>query len=686
MQNGFGMQNQLFSGSSTLMGKYQPYQQMNSGFRNSSFPFANPQSQTNFFQGQPQTQTQYPYQGQQFFHQNGAQMNQNQRSASLPPQPKQKPHLFNRLLDSLAFECNKLLLKAKSEAPKANKPAQELSTEEAYRKVAQEEFSNREKAIELRESKLYPRSSSYEGLQIQVSLKDFRKDFVKRPTKQIPFTRDLQREQNLLKQASSSFRPSPSATSTGFIPGETSFHQSPNAKTDQQAQNSVEAKLSTSLLTTPTKLSKEGSSTIPCTPNTPKNNSDLSTAINSNPPEKHDAPKHKLQPTGISRQQVEKKLCTLDTHLDRPTLRKSQPAVKESQGSNAKNISMKKTGYLKNGRELKKRTLEVALKIIMRSENEQTKSEEELAIKDLKSDSVFLVSISILQAPQLESCTMSEFSKLIVEKAIEEFDNQLSKLRKAKVYIERLEKDSFLGKINAILRDCQKHIEEVQSSQKEGSSNHAEFKSVQFLRGEITLPISNYSQSLVSDWFDFSSTFSKVTCAIVEKKVLDFVDSNQSSSPGKGAHDHKLPGTECGEFIFADPNQGRCYSDPDIDKLLARQGVLTKVKGLTFFNSHGKVTFLDEIRLSKVTSTEEIVQILPFEIVFDDDFIAELKDGNFNESRSLEIELVHYNVPQKMWYKVASLIEERWDSRCVFSVKDNNSVTFRADLNDFKSS
>lgn len=644
----------------------------------------------------------------------GGQNQAQQNSWSSPTQPKMQQHAFNRLLDNLAFECNKYLMAVEDSA--ASKVKQQPTLEDICVRASREEQEKLEQESAARFDSTTvsfgkKRSPLEEVLKIQVPAPVRR--IAKIRTKEIPFARPHSLEQTKILQATIRVKQSSSREPVILSKSNMEILQlSPPSKIKVALPTSVKSSLVTPNIVTPPKTQRVLTEATPATPEVEKGSSLLSTAAHSNPPERMDPVPELLKTPSLMKNRVEKKRGFLSAEIGRDILRRTKHDTPVSLKSpnldsevnletNQQAAVMIANSTVTEARKIDKKNnkLEVTIKVVLRDPKNSELTDEDYALKTKSADNVFTITIDISNAEKLEHCSIRTFSEILVKLASEEFESQLQKLRRSKVYVEVLGKDSHLGRVNQVLAKAQKILESRAFADEDDGCNdftkdYAEAmgaKVIHFLRANMVLPIENDVACTVSDWFDLSSTLNKLTCSIVEQPEVTEVSvhkqefthqkSMRSILKSKDRLQFGLDQPESIQEISTSTKDGlQVITNPDLACLLQRQGLLAKVKGLSFSNKHGKVTFLHEIRLSKVSSFDSIVEIRAGEISFDQTFVDELIESNSNEGRSLMAEFVHYNIPQKMWYKVASLIEKQWGAICVFSVKDNNSVTFKVDV------
>lgn len=644
------------------------------------------QSHQGLFNNQFQPNQSLPYQQeflnqQQSVLQQSAQSMNQQRSTSVPPQPNMRPHPFNRLLDNLVFECGKYLSDENNKSKK--KEIVPIPKDEQVKKALLEEiekFANSERK---------KRSTSLEPISIQVAIVPKKLNKVK--VKTIPFTRSYRAEEERIIKESIQNN-SVKITTTAVLSARN--NPSPPPPKIKHPSTSDHAGLTSPIAQRIPIAVVPFSSSQFQTPATVKHSSHLSTAIHSNPPEVLGFSLNKnLQTPEHPKINQEKKKIFLSAETKRDTSRKMKPSSHSRSKSKKRNeTEIQEMSISKNLMNQFKQVnskpckIEATLNIVLRED--QKTAEEKLILSKKTASNVFSIVIEIEKAKQLEDISIREFSKILVDHAVKEYRDKLEQLRKSRVYVETLGKDSFLVRVDSILSFAQSNLSDSVNNPEDFDFDESEEqKIIRFLRGEVVLPIKDDVSTKVSDWFEFSCNVNRITCVIVETPWQAARERSTSKKPrsSKKISAREDCKTDLGRFIFAEEQEIEdpgyfVTSIPDLGDLMKRQGKLAKVKGLCFFNKYGKITFLKEIRLSKITNLEKIVKISHLEIDFDDKFLEELRDSNFNERRSLEVELIHYQVPQKIWFKISQFIEQQWQTSCVFSSKDNNSVTFRVDL------
>lgn len=363
--------------------------------------------------------------------------------------------------------------------------------------------------------------------------------------------------------------------------------------------------------------------------------------------------------------------------------------------------------------------LEVNFKVVLREL--QTEGgflqEEDYVRMDKNKDSVFSVDFDIHDLTGIEEGSVHAFAQRIIQLGYKCLLSQEKELNKSKVNFQKLGKDSFWNRVKLTIEEALVNFGEEQSPKAEEKENEdliveskIERQILRFVRGDIILPIKDYKQTKVTEWFDLSRSATRINCVLIEHEE----DLNQNQGVGEFSLEatfadeddqkdlltlllNKLSNKEDDlfkpigkmkaiqiepEYFLAKNGKKtlKVISKPNIEEELKNFGDFTKIKGLEFYNPCGRVKFLYEIRLSKVTNCQNVVNIEPFQVDFDPLFLEELRESNFNEARSLEIEITMFNIPQKYWYHAATSVAKNWGSESCFNLYQKDSITFKADL------
>ena len=640
-----------------------------------------------------------------------------QQQFAMPQPPPMKQHPFNRLVDNLTFECTKFLVEQELE-DKKNKEIQRAKPmgPEGYREIIKDEYERAPEA---------PTGLSPLSIQVYMSKLVGRKPSDSSSTPKVSpfaykFLAEDRKRQRLAREASIQ-----TTLTSNYTENCSSVRSSPLVKKVPEHKRTIEGHLTMSSLESPLKQQAQRSLTNPNTPDIAKNLSALSTAVDSTQTQRDtfssDSIKHKNQKLyrkerpvteGVEDEPEEKSFLrfkhvpVMEHALDVPEKEVSKKATEE----NAENEDQ---AYSSNTIEvipakLKKHTnLFVKFKVVLRDSVFRT--ENELALYPETKPSVYFSEFNIENVNRFQEQPIQSLSNCIIDKAISTFNQQHSQIFDSNVSHASNSKDNFWFRVKDVLSECQYIIDQDKSeSIDEPSSNGLGFlgrttshQDLKYIRGDsLVLPIKDASICLASSWFDFSSHSSRLTCALIEQACdTDRIDTvNQSldatlADEGDKAGMREKPVDDGGRFVtdgcdvsvcgseaVVGEETERVVSDPDLEGLVKGMGKLAKVKRLVFKNRHGRVTFLNEIRLSEVKQIANPIELVPLKIDFDPIFIKELIESNFHEDRDLTVEIKIYNIAQKDWYNVSNSIKEKWNPVHKFSASDKNSVTFTYDL------